>query len=320
VNELLKHTSAKNQPTEKAEEFGTSVMNGLTRNPKTIECKWLYDADGSDLFDAITELEEYYPTRIEVGILRKSVHRLKDFIKAGTTLLELGSGSCFKTRILLNELTEISQYVPVDISEDYIEESIRELRTEYPNLRLRPICSDFTQPIALTGDVGRSPKLLFFPGSTIGNLDFQHARRFLSNLRTIDNVDAFVIGFDLRKDLETLLRAYDDAAGVTAAFNLNLLHRINRELGACINTEAFRHEARWNENLSRIEMHLVSKKAQHIEILGSTIEFQAGESIHTESSYKFSVPRFRDLASQAGWATRDVWTDQDNMFAMAVLS
>ena len=299
--------------------FQHSILEGLRSNRKTISSKWLYDEEGSRLFDAITTLPEYYPTRTETGILTDRAAELDALLPEGTVLIELGSGSSTKTRILLDALPSVKAYVPVDISAEFLHRAAQQLAEDYPRLGVHPVVADFTRAFTVPPALAAAPKLLFFPGSTIGNFTTAEAAKLLDGLSDIDNVAAFVIGVDLKKNPDTLVRAYDDGAGVTAAFNLNLLRRLNRELQADFDLSAFRHEARWNEDDGRIEMHLVSQQDQCVDILGQAISFRLGETIHTENSHKYDVEGFRRLAADAGWRATTVWTDQGRQFSVQVL-
>ncbi|WP_333781690.1 ergothioneine biosynthesis protein EgtB [Hoeflea prorocentri] len=302
------------------EDFAASILSGLTTPRKTIEAKWLYDAEGSALFDQITELEEYYPTRTETAILSNEAHRLAAHVPEGAALVELGSGSSVKTRLLLDALPSLGAYVPVDISVTHLEAAAERLAADYVSLDVHPVVADFTSAFAMPQAVESAPKVLFFPGSTIGNFEIDEAAELMARLRKIEDVDTFVIGFDLVKERKTLLRAYDDSDGVTARFNLNLLSRINRELEADFDVSAFTHQACWNEDRSRIEMHLVSSSDQSVTIAGETVRFSEGETIHTENSHKYTPERFEDIANEAGWSLAELWMDENNHFAVAVLT
>jgi len=301
-------------------EFAQSILTGLSAPQKRIDSKWLYDAHGSQLFDTITELEEYYPTRTELGILRQNAERLQDFATKGSALVELGSGSSTKTRALLNVLTGLHSYVPIDISREHLLDAAHHVANEYPQLEVTPVVGDFTTEIALPAPLIDAPKILFFPGSTIGNFEIDGAASLLGEMRKMPNVSAFVVGVDLVKHTETLVRAYDDSKGVTAAFNLNLLTRINRELGADFVLDEFSHVARWNSEHSRIEMHLVSKVSQEVQLLGQVIRFAVGETIHTENSHKYTPELLERTARQEGWSVSQIWTDADKLFGVAVLT
>jgi L-histidine Nalpha-methyltransferase len=301
-------------------DFAASVLSGLGRAQKRLEAKYLYDEEGSRLFDRICELEDYYPTRTEASILRENAHRLLEILPAGTALVELGSGSSTKTRLLLDVLPEISAYVPLDISREHLHAAAAHIAADYRALRVQPVVADFTGRLALNPALEAVPKVLFFPGSTIGNFTVPEAQALLTRLRRLPNVVALVIGADLRKDVDRLIRAYDDREGVTAAFNRNLLVRINRELGGDFEPGYFGHEARWNPSQSRIEMHLVSLRSHSVQVAGHVFDFAEGETIHTENSHKFSLEGFRALARDAGWASHDVWTDPASLFSVHILT
>ena len=299
--------------------FTKSILFGLKARQKTIESKWLYDENGSKIFDEITELEEYYPTRAETEILRKCSGDLAQFISPDTVMIELGSGSSTKTRLVLDALPALKHYAPLDISKEYLEVAAKGLSADYPSIEVTPIVADFTNEMKLTSALEEMPKLIFFPGSTIGNFEVNEARKMLRRIAKMKHVAALVVGFDLVKDTSKLIRAYDDSKGVTAMFNMNLLTRINRELHADFDLEMFYHEARWNDKLSRIEMHLVSKCNQDVYLLEACISFKAGETIHTENSHKYTADSFTTLAKESGWAVQYIWNDEEGLFAVAVL-
>lgn len=301
------------------ETFARSVTAGLTATPKCLESKYLYDARGAELFDAICELPEYYPTRTETRLLEAHAGEIARVVGPGAALIELGSGASTKTRLLLDALERPASYVPVDISKPYLDAAAARLRREYPDLAVLPVIADFTASVRVPAATSSAPRLLFFPGSTIGNLEPEAAVGFLASMRESIRPDLFVIGVDLIKPLEVLLPAYDDAQGVTAAFNLNLLTRINRELGGGFHPERFAHEARWSREHGRIEMHLVSREGHEVSLLGRRIHFDRGESIHTESSYKYTRDRFTALAEPAGWRLDRWWADDERLFALAAL-
>ena len=307
------------QQSEKGGGFAGSILTGLRRDQKTIESKWLYDAHGSKLFDRITTLDEYYPTRTETNILKSRADGLNSKLSPETVLVEIGSGSSHKTRILLDALSHITAYIPVDISAEHLSAAASSLSDDYQTLDVAPLVADFTEQIAIPDVYAEKPKVLFFPGSTIGNFETAPGLELMKRLRKIENVSACVIGFDLVKQRETLLRAYDDTEGVTAEFNLNLLTRINRELGADFDLDGFRHKARWKEAENRIEMHLVSRRSQTVQVAGQTIQFAEGETIHTENSHKYTPKRFEALAVEAGWRVDEIWTDDNKHFAVAIL-
>jgi L-histidine N-alpha-methyltransferase len=290
--------------------FLGDVLAGLACAPKTLPCKWFYDAIGSALFERITATDDYYPTRVETRLLEQVVIDLRDFLPDLVVIVEPGSGSSAKTRRLLASQPKLQQYIPIDISGDFLLNNARQLHHEFPQLSITPVVDDFTclrkaLPIDSAGS-----RLIFFPGSTIGNFDPAQAERLLCNLR--DKVkDAYLlIGVDMTQDSEKLLAAYDDRQGVTALFNLNLLERCNRELEADFAVERFRHEARLDRRRQRVEMHLVSQTAQAVTIDDRTFSFRAGESIHTENSYKYDEAAFRTIAARCGWHFVEAWRDR----------
>ena len=297
--------------------FAASVLDGLSRQPKSLDPKWFYDARGSALFDAICELEEYYPTRTEAAILRASAHQIAPLIGPGTILFEPGAGSATKTRLLLDALEAPLAYVPADISAEHLNGTVVSLRRDYPGLRVEPAPLDFTAPITLPPVLSdAAPITVFFPGSTIGNFATAAARALMARFRTETHARRLLIGVDLVKDPARLVKAYDDRDGVTAAFNLNLLVRINRELNGDIDIDAFRHVALFNTAASRIEMHLESLKDQTATIAGHRIAFAAGERICTEHSHKYTIDGFGALAGAAGWTAGAHWTDPEALFAV----
>ncbi|HEV7636330.1 MAG TPA: L-histidine N(alpha)-methyltransferase [Bradyrhizobium sp.] len=299
--------------------FAEDVVGDLSRQPKRLSPKYFYDAAGSELFEQITLLPEYYPTRTEVSILRDRAGAIAAAIPQGAALVEFGAGATTKVRLLLNECA-FGAYVPVDISGDFLEAQAAALRKDFPDLGVYPVTADFTAPFALPGAVAAMPKVGFFPGSTLGNFEPHEACAFLRSARDILGQGAeMVIGVDLEKDERVLSRAYNDAAGVTARFNLNVLHRINRELGGNFDLSAFTHRAIYNRERHRIEMHLISRKAQNVRVMGRSFSFCAGETIHTENSYKYSLERFTALARGTGWTPRECWTDSAGMFSVHAL-
>lgn len=304
-----------------ASEFAADAVAGLTSSPKRLPPKYFYDKAGSALFERITTLPEYYPTRSEVGILHEHARDIAELIPAGAALIEFGSGSSTKTRIILSAAqAKLKAYVPVDISAEFLREQAVTLRQEYPGIAMLPVAADFSKPFALPPAVAGLPRAGFFPGSTIGNFEPHEAATFLRHAgRILGPGASLIVGVDLVKDQQVLQRAYNDAAGVTAQFNLNLLTRINRELGGRFNPACFEHHAFFNRERSRIEMHLASLKRQRVKLLGESIEFRAGETIHTENSYKYSVESFGALARGAGWTPLAVWTDADNYFSVHAL-
>ncbi len=302
-------------------EFRDAVVAGLRSTPRTIPCRFLYDDRGSALFEAITELDEYYPTRTETGILQDHRDAIAARIPAGAVLVELGSGSSSKTEILLGAVAgRLAAYVPVDISPAALDAAAERLAARHPSLRVRPLVADFSAPLPLPRELAAKPAVGFFPGSTIGNLERDEAVRLLAALRqSLGPSACLVIGVDLRKDASILLPAYNDAQGVTAAFNLNLLRRSNRELGTDFDLDAWRHEATWDARVGRIEMHLVSLREQEVVLGGDTFAFAAGETIRTERSHKYDVAEFARLAARAGWASAEVWCDAARLFSVHAL-
>jgi dimethylhistidine N-methyltransferase len=301
--------------------FARDVVAGLTAPRKTLRAKYFYDEEGSRLFEQITQLPEYYPTRTEMGILKKHGPAIAQLIPAGAALVEFGSGSSVKIRTLLRALDKLEVYVPVDISGDFLAGEATALQGDFPALQVRPVIADFTRPFGLPAQADRRAKVGFFPGSTIGNFEPSEAERFLRHAaRVLRPKSHFIVGVDLLKDPEILHAAYNDAAGVTARFNLNLLARINRELGADFDLDAFEHRALFNGEQSRIEMYLVSRARQHATVCGRRIDFTAGETIHTECSYKYTLAGFAALARRAGWTTLQSWTDERDYFSVNVLA
>jgi dimethylhistidine N-methyltransferase len=300
--------------------FARDVIAGLTARPKRLSPKYFYDQDGAQLFDDITALPEYYLTRCELEILRERAPEMARFFPAGSALIEFGSGSSKKVRILLAAAPTIAAYIPVDISSEMLVQEAEELRRDYPRLAVLPVEADFTQPFSLPAEAAGMAHTGFFPGSTIGNFEPHEACAFLRHAgRMLGRRATLIIGVDLVKDVSVLNAAYDDAAGVTAKFNLNLLARINRELGANFDLAGFSHEAFYNAERHRIEMHLASKKRQKVRVAGRAIEFRAGETIHTENSYKYTLDSFRALARGSGWDPVAVWTDAGANFSIHAL-
>ena len=301
--------------------FSDTVINGLSAYPKVLDPKFLYDEEGSRLFEQICELPEYYPTRTEMAILERHANAMRDAVGKQTMLIEYGSGSSRKVRMLLERL-QPSAYVAIDISREQLLDACNELSLLYPDLPITAVCADYSQPLDWQ-DIApqdNARRLAFFPGSTIGNFQPDQAIAFLSKVREQVGKDGgLLIGVDLKKDRARLHAAYNDRAGVTAAFNLNLLHRINRELGGDFNPQQFRHHAFYNEQAGRIEMHLVSRRAQRVRIGEHEFSFAEGESIHTENSYKYTVSGFQALAAQAGFRAGDVWEDEERLFSVHYL-
>ena len=301
-------------------EFATDVVAGLTATPKRLLPKYFYDGAGSALFEQITELPEYYPTRREIGILEEHAGDIAALIPPGAALVEFGSGASTKTRILLDAAPQTAVYAPIDISASALEGAAQAIRADYPDLAVAPLRDDFTNALRLPEETEGRPIVGFFPGSTIGNFTRDEARSFLVGARRLLGPGAaFLVGIDLVKDEPTLVAAYDDAKGVTAAFNKNLLVRINRELGGDFDLDSFAHRAIWNDAESRIEMHLMSLKDQDVHVAGGRFHFARGETIHTENSCKFTVEGFADLAASAGWTQERWWVSETPAFAMVLL-
>jgi dimethylhistidine N-methyltransferase len=302
-------------------EFEEAVLAGLSRTPRAISPKFLYDARGSLLFDAICELPEYYLTRTEIGILRQCVSEIATLAGPHCALIEFGSGSSVKSRLLIDALAELAAYVPIDISRHHLDATAAKLRADYPSLQVEPVCADYMALSQLPAGVGAARRRLgFFPGSTIGNLEPADAAAFLRRTRTLLGAGgALVLGADLKKDPRRLHEAYNDAAGVTAEFILNLLHRINRELGADFDTTGFEHEAFYNAGEGRIEIYLKSLRPQVVNVAGRRFAFAAGERIHSEYSYKYNEAEIAALARSAGLTLTRTWTDPARLFAVTYL-
>jgi dimethylhistidine N-methyltransferase len=299
--------------------FARDVLQGLSAHPKNLPPKYFYDQAGSELFEQITTLPEYYPTRCELRILRDRAPEIARLLPEGAALVEFGSGSSKKVRLLLEAAPQLAAYVPVDISAEFLQQEAARLQRDLP-IAVQPVTADFTEPFELPPSVSSSRTCGFFPGSTIGNFEPYQAATFLRNAgQVLDNDAILIVGVDLEKDAGILHRAYNDAQGITAAFNLNLLKRINRELGADFNLKKFEHHAFYNCERHRIEMHLASVCRQRVRLCGEVIEFRAGETIHTENSYKYTVASFACLARGSGWASVEVWTDPDHCFSVHAL-
>jgi dimethylhistidine N-methyltransferase len=303
------------------EPFGSDVLSGLARSPKRLPSRWLYDDHGSELFEEITRLDEYYLTRTETGILRAFSGEIAGFCGENVTLLEYGAGAGVKAELLIEALHHPRLYVPMDIAGDFLQHTVARFQRRFPELSTRPITADFTSSFAMPDWIPSAQRVAFFPGSTIGNLDADEVGAFLHRIRShVGAAGRALIGVDLCEAPAILIPAYDDAAGVTARFNRNLLTRINRELGGNFIIERFQHSVRWNETEGAIEMHLVSTVDQTVTVLGRSFEFSGGETIHTESSRKYSVANFTKLAGQHGWRVDRVWTDDKELFGVFGLS
>jgi dimethylhistidine N-methyltransferase len=304
------------------ERFLVEVVQGLRKRPRELPCKWLYDERGSQLFERICELDEYYPTRTELGILERHAAEMAEALGPRCLVVEPGSGSGRKTRLLLGALEEPAGYVPVDIAREALAASAADLARLFPGLTVLPVCGDFTADIALPpAPPAASRRVLFFPGSTIGNFEPADAAKLLARwAAALGPGSALLVGVDLVKDRAALERAYDDAEGVTAAFNRNLLARIDRELGADFDPDAFVHRALWNDEERRVEMHLVSRCTQTVRVGGERFLFEEGEGIHTESSYKYGLDDFAELVRDAGLELEQTWTDAAPLFSVHLLA
>jgi dimethylhistidine N-methyltransferase len=298
--------------------FEDDVLAGLRTTPKRVPAKYFYDGAGSLLFERITELPEYYPTRCEMRILCEHADDIAKLIPQGAALVELGSGSNKKVRIVLRAARKLAAYVPVDICGEMLEQEAAELRLDFPQLKVLPVRADITHQFELPAQAKAAPvRVGFFPGSTIGNFEPHEAAAFLRNTARILGSNAtLIVGADLIKPVDVLNAAYNDAAGVTAKFNLNLLVRINRELRGTFKLDTFEHRAFYNRERHRIEMHLASLKRQKVKVAGETIDFRTGETIHTENSYKYSIASLGALARGAGWRPAGVWTDEREYFSI----
>lgn len=305
------------------DDFLSEVLNGLRANPKTLPCKFFYDEKGSKLFDQICDLPEYYPTRTETALLEDIGGEVADCIGPHAQIVEYGCGSVRKIRPVVDALDRPVAYVAVDISKEHLLAASSMLATDYPNLEVHAICADFVQPFPVTPPTAYpdARRVGFFPGSTLGNFTKAEARALLSSAaELLGSGGGMLIGIDLKKDVSVLKAAYDDAAGVTAAFNMNLLDRINRELGGDFNLDQFEHHVVYNGEIGRIEMHLRSLCDQTVTVDGNAFEFRAGETIHTENSHKYDIEQFQEMARDAGFEPERVWTDDDNLFSVHFLT
>ena len=297
-------------PSDSSVRFAVDVIAGLTAKPKRLPSKYFYDLAGSALFERITQLPEYYPTRCELALLHENAPAIASLFPPTCALIEFGAGSSKKARILLGAAATVEAYVPLDISGDFLKQDAAQLRRDFPRLAVHPVVADFTQGFEVPSAIARLPRVGFFPGSTIGNFELHEAAKFMRHAgQALGEGAVLVIGVDLIKDAAVLCPAYNDAEGVTAKFNLNLLARINRELGANFDLAAFEHHACYNRTQNRIEMHLASLKRQKVRVNGKAINFRLGETIHTENSYKYTIEGFKALAYGAGWSPLSVWSD-----------
>jgi dimethylhistidine N-methyltransferase len=319
----LEDTSADHYDFEPSvEQFREDILRGLSLPEKETPCKYLYDERGSQLFDDICEAPEYYPTRTEMEIMRQYGGEMASLLGRNCLLIEYGSGSSTKTPILLDHMEDLAAYVPIDISREHLLKAAERLQESYPGLPIIPVCADYTERFDLPEiEQPVSRRVVYFPGSTIGNFHPSEAREFLSRIAEVcGEGGGLLLGVDIRKSPEVLEAAYNDSAGVTAAFNLNLLERINRELGADFDVTQFEHRAIFNEEHSRVEMRLFSKQDQTVRIGDTTISFTAGESILTECSYKYGYDDFAELAASAGFQVDRVWTDERERFTVRYLT
>ncbi|MFA5668767.1 MAG: L-histidine N(alpha)-methyltransferase [Balneolaceae bacterium] len=295
------------------------VLAGLTSLQKTLPSKYFYDKKGSEIFDKITELEEYYPTRVERHILETYVHEMATVIGETVELIEPGSGSSDKTRILLQNMSNICCYIPMDISGDYLFKVADQLQKDFPKIKIVPLQADYTQTFELPLTNPKARKVVFFPGSTIGNFKKERVNLFLEMIsKLVGNDGALLIGVDLKKDITVLEAAYNDKKGVTAAFNKNILVHINNELNTNFNLDLFEHRAIWNEEASRIEMHLFVKESHSVLFAGREIQFRKGETIHTENSHKYTLSGFAEMVSN-WFEVKKVWTDEQDYFSVQYL-
>jgi L-histidine N-alpha-methyltransferase len=307
-------------PSSSEDLFRTEVFAGLSARPRALSPRWFYDRRGSELFEAITALPEYYLTRAEYNILSHHATEIARITGIGRAVIELGSGSSVKTSVLLNALAP-SAYVPIDISGDFLHQSAAALAKRFPALSIHPIIADFTHPFTLPVAVRNLPRVGYFAGSTIGNMIVPVAVEFLRAIaRTLGEDALLLIGLDRIKDAKRLLAAYDDAQGVTARFNLNLIHRINRELQGTIPVEAFRHVALWNDYEARIEMHLEAVRDIEFMVAGESFAITGGETIHTENCLKYGPREARTLLRAGGWSPIAEWTDPEGLFTLLLAS
>ena len=321
MNQIMSVEQELGEAESAREKFRRDFVEGLSLPVKRLPCKYFYDEEGARLFEAICGLEEYYPTRKEVGILRREINEIARLLGPDCGLVELGSGSGMKSRLLLDHLDRPACYVPVDVAQTQLLECSANLARDYAGLEVLPVCADYTNHFALPGfPSGSKRTVVFFPGSTIGNFEPKEAGHFLQRIAGICGAEGgLLIGVDLKKDPRVLNAAYNDARGVTAEFNLNLLARANRELNARFDLAQFQHQAFYNQRAGRVEMHLVSRRQQVVPVSGRKLLFDEGESILTEHSYKYSPDEFRQLAAWAGWEVRRRWTDDEGWFGVHYL-
>lgn len=318
----MRNESPVRQTADEENEFLSDVLHGLRQRRRSIPPKYFYDARGSQLFDLICTSPEYYPTRTETGILEQYGAQMAELIGASCVLVELGSGSATKTPLLLRHLADDAVYVPIDICEPHLLQSTQRLQERFPALRMQPLCTDYMRLPALRLDEHAAlRRVVFFPGSTIGNCAPDEALQLLRHAAGLTGKEGgMLIGVDCKKSPHLLNAAYNDADGHTAAFNLNLLQRMRCELDAELDTDGFAHYASYNAGQGRIEMHLVSQRKQQIRLNGDVFEFEQGESIHTENSYKYAPHEFHELARKADWHPKTMWADRDGLFNVYYLS
>lgn len=304
------------------EDFEEAVLRGLSGERKTLPCKFFYDQRGSQLFDKICDLDEYYPTRTEIALLERHKNDIAARMGENCHLIEFGSGSSIKIRILLRAVRGLAAYSAVDISKDHLLAATAGLAADFPHVTVTAVCADYTQPFEISPPQGKAnaKRVGFFPGSTIGNFTPKEAIRFLERAAgMLRRGGEMLMGVDLKKDVAVLEAAYNDSKGVTAEFNLNLLRRINRELAGGFDLRTFQHRSVYNAQMGRVEMHLASLRDQTVSVAGRAFRFTAGESIHTENSCKYTVEEFQDIADQAGFEPVTVWIDDDKLFSVHYL-
>jgi dimethylhistidine N-methyltransferase len=307
-------------PVPAEDDFAREVLNGLSSRPRAIPCRFLYDARGSELFERITQLDEYYPTRTEIGLLERHAGDIAELAGEDVAIVEFGSGSSRKTEILITALLDPAAYVAIDISPAALEDAASRLRRRFPALSVMPVTGDFNGPLRFPESIGKKRRLGFFPGSTIGNFEHGDAVAFLQHAgNLLGEGAALLLGVDLKKDQSILIPAYDDSEGITAAFNLNLLERINRELDGSFNTAKFAHEAIYNEDAGRVEIYLTSREDQEVRVLGRSFHFVRGERIHTENSHKYTTADVAEMARRSGWTLAHAWVDDPALFCVAYL-
>jgi L-histidine Nalpha-methyltransferase len=317
---MAKHPSTIPAPS-RTDALTNGVLEGMRKHPRQLSPVWFYDELGSFLFDSICELPEYYLTRTERQIMRQHAPDMAHHIGPDAAIIEFGSGTSTKTRDLLTQLEKPAAYVPVDIARDHLLTAASAIARDYSTLRVIPICADFTQPFDLPATVyAATRRVVYFPGSTLGNFAPEQAQELLQRMRQIIGANgAVLIGIDLKKDPRILERAYNDRAGVTAEFNVNALRHLNRELGTDFDLEAFEHTALWVEDRSRIEMHLISKREQDVHVGDETVHIGKGEHLTTEFCHKYTLEAFADLAATAGLAVSRVWLDPEKKFSVQLL-